>query len=147
MPTKPDPLALYEPIFQQAAQEWNIDPLLLKAVAMQESRGDPRAVSKAGAQGLMQIMPGTAKNLGATDPFDPAQSIFAGAKYLNEALDKEGNPDLALLYYHGGPDWRGKYGRESAGYVPSVAGYYKAFQAAQQPQPSPVQSATSEPSQ
>jgi soluble lytic murein transglycosylase-like protein len=112
--------------------------MLLKAIAMQESGFTPRAVSPKGALGLMQIMPDTAKALGMTDPFDPVQSIFAGAKYLAEGLDKEGNPNAALLYYHGGAGWRQNYGRESADYVPAVAGHYKALQAAQTPPPTPA---------
>jgi len=136
----PDPLAKYEPIFQAAAEEWNVDPLLLKSLAHTESSGDPRAVSKANAQGLMQIMPATQKELGVTDPFDPVQSIFGGAKYLSQALDAEKSPEGALLYYHGGPLWRDNYGPESRGYVPKVAARYaelaKAAQA-QQPAPDP----------
>ena len=135
----PDPLAPFDPIIQAAAEEWNVDPLLLRALAMQENgKGDPKAVSKAGAQGLMQIMPDTAKGLGVTDPFDPVQSIYAGAKYLSEGLDKEGSPEGALLYYHGGPGWRRAYGPESAAYVPGVAGHYKRLLQAQPPAPAPA---------
>lgn len=128
----------YDQVFEDAARAWNVDPVLLKAIAMQESRFTPRAVSPKGALGLMQIMPDTAKALGMTDPLDPVQSIFAGAKYLAEGLDKEGNPNAALLYYHGGPDWRQNYGRESAAYVPAVAAHYKALQATQAPPPAPA---------
>jgi len=131
-----DRLSAYDPIFQAAGEAWNVDPLLLRAMAMQESRGDARAVSKAGAQGLMQIMPDTAKGLGVEDPFDPVQSIWGAAKYMNKALDDEGSPELALLNYHGGGKWREKFGPESKAYVPAVAAHYKAFQAAQQ-QPAP----------
>jgi Transglycosylase SLT domain len=127
----PDPLAPYDPIFQAASQEWNVDPLLLRSVAMQESGGKPNAVSKAGAQGLMQITPDTQKYLGVTDPNDPVQSIFGAAKYLSEGLDKEGSPEGALLYYHGGPGWRQAYGPESQAYVPAVAARYKAMAQAQ----------------
>jgi soluble lytic murein transglycosylase-like protein len=128
-----DPLASYEPIFQAAGQEWNVDPLLLRSLAAQESGGKPNAVSKAGAQGLMQIMPETQKYLGITDPTDPVQSIFGAAKYLSEGLDKEGSPEGALLFYHGGPDWKSRFGPESAAYVPAVAARYKALLAAQPP--------------
>lgn len=134
----PDPLARYDPVFEDAGREWNVDPLLLKAIAGQESLGDPHAVSKAGAQGLMQIMPDTAKGLGVTDVNDPVQSIFGAAKYLSEGLDKEGSPEGALLYYHGGPDWRQKYGPESRAYVPAVAARYKALVAAQAQQQPPA---------
>lgn len=131
----PDPLAKYDAIFQAAAEEWNVDPLLLKAMARTESSGNSRAVSKADAQGLMQIIPETQKALGVTDPFDPVQSIYGGAKYLSQALDAEKSPELALLYYHGGPNWRQRYGPESAAYVPKIAANYRALVKAQQPAP------------
>lgn len=125
------PLSDYDPIFKQAADEWHIDPVLLKAVAAQESGGNPNAVSGKNAQGLMQIIPETQKYLGITDPTDPAQSIYGAAKYLSEGLDKEGTPEGALLYYHGGPGWRNAYGKESAGYVPGVTAHYQKLSAAQ----------------
>lgn len=109
-----------EPVFDQAGAAWNVDPNLIRAVAMQESGGNTRARSKAGAQGLMQIIPETQKHLGVQDPHDPVQAIWGGAKYLAEGLDKEGTPEGALLYYHGGPGWRDAYGPESRGYVPGV---------------------------
>jgi hypothetical protein len=119
------PLSDYDTVFQDAGREWNVDPLLLKAVAAQESNGDPKIVSPAGAQGLMQIMPKTQQDLGVTNPFDPVQSIFGGAKYLSTGLDAEGSPEGALLYYHGGPGWRTSYGPESQAYVPAVTAQYK----------------------
>jgi hypothetical protein len=123
-----DPLDQYDPVFQAAGQEWNVDWRALKAIAAQESRGNARAVSPAGAQGLMQIVPGTQQHLGMTDPFDPVQSIYGAAKYMNEALTAErDNPQAALLYYHGGPGWRQRYGPESAGYVPGVASRYQQY--------------------
>jgi hypothetical protein len=117
-------LSTYDPIFKAAGDEWNVDPRLLKAVATQESGGNPRAVSGAGAQGLMQIIPATQKYLGVTDPYDPVQSIFGAAKYLDRALRVEGSPEGALLNYHGGDGWRQAYGKESAGYVPAVTSHY-----------------------
>jgi hypothetical protein len=138
-------LSRFEPIFQAAGAEWNVDPTLLKAMATQESAGKPRAVSSAGAQGLMQIIPSTQRALGVTDPFDPVQSIYAGAKYMDEALSKEGRPDLALLYYHGGPGWRGKYGKESAGYVPAVTGHFQKLIREAANQPTSAQSAPDQP--
>lgn len=126
----PDALDKYDAIFQAAGKEWNVDPMLLKAMAAQESGGRPGAVSKAGALGVMQIMPETAKALGVTDPTDPVQSIYGGAKYMSQALDAEKSPEDALLYYHGGPGWRQAYGPESQGYVPAVGGRYAALSAA-----------------
>ncbi len=141
-----DPLAPYDPIFQAAGEEWNVDPLLLKAIASRESSGDRHALSPAGAQGLMQIMPRTQKDLGVTDPHDPVQNIFGGAKYLSEALDKEKSVEEALLYYHGGPDWRApdKFGPESRNYVPLVAARYRQLAAAKPP---PVAVASAQPTE
>lgn len=118
-------LGQYDPIFQAAGEEWNVDPRLLKAMATQESGGDARAQSGAGAQGLMQIIPSTQKALGVTDPHDPAQSIYGGAKYMAQALDAEKTPEDALRYYHGGPGWRGSYGPESRAYAPAVTAHYQ----------------------
>lgn len=120
-------LSAYDDIFQSAGREWNVDPLLLKAMATQESAGDPKAISKAGAMGLMQIMPATAKGLGVTNAFDPVQSIYGAAKLMDEALRAEGSAERALLYYHGGPAWRRAYGPESRAYVPAVAGHYQSL--------------------
>lgn len=118
-------LSQYDPVFQAAGEEWNVDPRLLKAMATQESGGNARAVSKAGAQGLMQIIPATQRALGVTDPTDPVQSIYGAAKYMNEALDAEKTPEDALRYYHGGPGWRGSYGPESHAYAPAVTAHYQ----------------------
>ena len=123
-----DPLDQYDDTFKAAGQEWNVDWRVLKAIAAQESRGDPNAVSKKGAIGLMQIMPDTGTKLGMTNLRDPTQSIYGGAKYMNEALEAEkDNSAAALLYYHGGPKWREKYGPESHAYVPAVAAHYKKY--------------------
>lgn len=122
-----------DPVFQAAGQEWNVDPMLLKAMAKQESGGKLDAVSKAGARGLMQIMPDTGKALGITDLHDPVQSIWGAAKYMNRALDKEGSVEGALLNYHGGDGWRSAYGPESQAYVPAIAAHYKALTGARQP--------------
>lgn len=133
------PISDYDPIFKSAADEWNLDPNLLKSVAAQESGGNPKAVSGKNAQGLMQIIPETQKYLGITDPNDPVQSIYGAAKYLSEGLDKEKTPEGALLYYHGGPGWRNSYGPESKAYVPGVTAHYQKFSAASQPAAAPAE--------
>ena len=136
VPSLPDPWAPYDPVFQAAGASWNVDPMLLKAIGMQECpTADPHCVSPTGPQGLMQIAKGTQKVLGIEDPFDPVQSIWGAAKYLDQALTKEGSPENALLYYHGGPGWRQTYGgsKEAQGYVPAVINHYKALQAASGP--------------
>lgn len=93
----------YADLFQQAASAHGLDPALLAAVARQESGFDPRAVSPAGAQGLMQLMPGTARGLGVSDPFDPAQAIGGAAQLLDDLLGRFGSTELALAAYNAGP--------------------------------------------
>lgn len=137
-----------DPVFQGASQAWNVDPHLLRALSMQESGGNPAALSKAGAKGLTGLMPATAQGLGVTDISDPAQQIYAGAKYLSEALSNEKTPEDALRYYHGGPSWRNAYGPESAGYAPAVTKHYMALTAASAPKqatPDPFTAAQSAP--
>lgn len=116
-------------IFEEAAARYNISVDLLKAVAKAESNFNTKAVSKAGAMGVMQLMPATAKGLGVTDPFDARQNIMGGAKYLKENLDRfGGNVSLALAAYNAGPNSVKKYGgippyKETQNYVKTVTSY------------------------
>jgi soluble lytic murein transglycosylase-like protein len=94
----------YAPVINAAAQQYGISPALVDAVMWQESRYNPRALSSAGAIGLMQLMPGTANTLGV-DPYDPWQNVFGGAAYLRMQLDRFGNNvPLALAAYNAGPE-------------------------------------------
>ncbi|CAB4731093.1 MAG: transglycosylase SLT domain-containing protein [Actinobacteria bacterium] len=93
----------YAKLFNEASQKYGVDPVLLAAVARQESGYDPSAVSGAGAQGLMQLMPGTAAGLGVDNPFDPAQSVDGAARLLRDLLDRFGRVDYALAGYNAGP--------------------------------------------
>jgi len=122
------------PIFEAAAREWNVDPRLLRAIATQESGGNPNARSRAGAVGVMQIMPGTAKDLGVTDLTNAEQSIYGGAKYLSQMLDRYKQPELALAAYNAGPGRvdaflkGGTLPDETLKYVPAVRAHFERAQ-------------------
>jgi hypothetical protein len=94
---------MYGPLVSRYATEYGIPPLLALAMMDRESSGNPRAVSPAGAQGLFQLMPGTAADLGVDDPFDPEQSIRGGLNYLRQQYDEFGSWPFALGAYHSGP--------------------------------------------
>ena len=93
----------YAELFAAASAKHGVDAGLLAAVARQESGFNPKAVSPAGAQGLMQLMPGTARGLGVTNSFDPAQAVDGAARLLKSLLQEFGRTDLALAAYNAGP--------------------------------------------
>jgi soluble lytic murein transglycosylase-like protein len=124
----------YAVVVAQVAGRYGIEAALLHAVITVESGYNARAVSKAGARGLMQLMPATAKRFGVADVFDPADNVRAGAQYLSELLKLFNNDlHLALAAYNAGEHAVIKYGRrippyrETAAYVPRVVGFYEKF--------------------
>jgi soluble lytic murein transglycosylase-like protein len=121
------------PIVKQAAEYYSLPEALVWAVMKIESGFNPTVVSHAGAQGLMQLMPGTAGDMGVTDPFDPTQSIFGGARYLRMLANRfEGDLVLTLSGYHAGGGAVDQVGgipyTQTAEYVRMVLNAYYAYQ-------------------
>lgn len=115
-----------EAIAEKAAAKYGLAPELVKAVVSAESSWRTQAVSSAGAQGLMQLMPATAKELGVSDSFDPKQNIEGGSKYLSRLMTKyDGDVKKALSAYNWGPGNLAKGGplpRETRNYLAKVTG-------------------------
>ncbi len=117
----------------EASEKYEVDPNLIKAVIRQESNFNAYAESSAGAQGLMQIMPLTAKSLGVTDSFDIEQNVDAGSKYLDQLLERYNNDEeLALAAYNAGPSNVDKYSgippfEETENYVENVLSYKQKY--------------------
>ena len=122
----------YDGLFLEVADQTGVPAAMLKAVCVAESRMNPWAISRAGAQGLMQLMPGTARNLGVTNPFDPEQSVDGGARFLSKMRADFGTWELALAAYNAGPAAvRAHNGvppyRETLTYVDRVMSLYDHF--------------------
>ena len=121
----------YADLFTRAGSRHGVDPALLAAVAQQESGFDASAVSPAGAQGLMQFMPATARGLGV-DPFDPASAVDGAARYLAELTEQFGSTELGLAAYNAGPGTVSRYGGiplyvETQDYVRTVTSKAEAY--------------------
>lgn len=117
-------------IINEVSNKYDVDPKLIEALVKQESGFNPSAKSKAGALGLMQLMPSTAKGLGVSDPMDARQNIEGGVKYVKSMLDRfNGNIILALAAYNAGPNAVKKYDgvppyKETQNYVRSILANY-----------------------
>lgn len=122
----------YDSIIRETAEANRLEPALVKAVIAAESNFSHVAVSRAGAQGLMQLMPGTARELGVENPLTPSQNIDGGARYLREMLDRYGDLSRALAAYNAGPTNVDRYGgippfKETRDYVERVLTYYRGY--------------------
>jgi soluble lytic murein transglycosylase-like protein len=133
----PDPALIqrYSPIIEVASHAYGVDTALVHAVISAESAYNPSATSRAGAKGLMQLMPDTAKRYGVKNIMDPSDNIHGGVHYLRDLLVMfNGNIELAVAAYNAGENAVIRYGNkippfaETVHYVPKVLGFYRRFQ-------------------
>ncbi len=124
---------LYYPIIIKNSKQYDVDPLLVKAIIMAESGFNPNAISRVGAQGLMQLMPRTARYLGVEDSFNPEHNIQGGVKYIKRLIDRfNGNITLALAAYNAGSQNLIKYKGippypETKNYVKKVSNLHASY--------------------
>jgi hypothetical protein len=126
-----DPSA-YDSLIERAALRHGVPPALVKAVVKTESNFQRHAVSSKGAQGLMQLMPATADDLGVEDPFSAEENVRGGTRYLRAMIDRYGDWEQALAAYNAGPGAVDQYGgippyRETREYVERVLDYYRRY--------------------
>lgn len=128
----------YTPMIESASKTHNVEVALVHAVITAESGYNPGAVSRAGARGIMQLMPDTARRFGVQNIMDPAQNIQGGVKYLRELLTLfNGDKELAVAAYNAGENAVIRHGNrvppytETVNYVPKVLGIYRKFQSRQ----------------
>jgi soluble lytic murein transglycosylase-like protein len=123
----------YEYVISQASKRFGVQPSLIKAVIQAESDFDHKAVSNKGAQGLMQLMPGTSNDMAVQNPFNPEENIFGGTRYLSLMLERFKNDlSLALAAYNAGPDRIDEHNGlppfpETKSFVEKVLRYYKQY--------------------
>ena len=120
----------FDAIIRDEAKRWDVDAALVSAVIRAESNFQPRTVSRKGARGLMQLMPGTARRFGVERPFDPRANVRAGVRYLRELSERyPGRPELVLAAYNAGEGAVDGYGgvppyRETVQYVKRILGWW-----------------------
>jgi soluble lytic murein transglycosylase len=119
-------------LIKEVSKKYEIESALVKAIITVESNSDPNAVSKKGAQGLMQLMPSTARELKVSRPLDPRENIIGGVKYIKGLMASYGDLRLALAAYNAGPGTVRKFAgippyRETIDYVKKVIRFYKKY--------------------
>lgn len=125
--------AQFDDFIKEASEKWNVDPSLVRAVIQQESAFNPNATSSCGAQGLMQLMPETARSLGVNNAYDARENILGGTRYLRGLLDRfKGDTRLALAAYNAGAGNVQKYGgvppfAETQNYVAKIMSNYESM--------------------
>ena len=124
----------YDKLILRSARNHRVEPALVKAVIAAESNFKATAVSRVGAQGLMQLMPKTAESLGVENSFHPADNVEGGTRYLRDMLDRFGDMKRALAAYNAGPDAVDRFRgippyRETQDYVSKVLDYYHGYHA------------------
>lgn len=131
----PPPEDAFDGLILSSAREHRVEPALVKAVIAAESNFEPRALSRVGAQGLMQLMPATAASLGVKNAFHPRENVDGGTRYLRAMLDRYGDVRRALAAYNAGPNAVDRYQGippypETRDYVVRVLHYYRGYHAA-----------------
>jgi hypothetical protein len=124
---------VFDDLIARTASRYEVDPALVKAVIAAESNFEPNAVSRVGAQGLMQLMPATASEMGVRAPFHAGENLRGGVKYLRVMLDRYGDVDRALAAYNAGPTAVDRHRGippypETEAYVKRVLNYYRSYQ-------------------